>query len=110
METLCALPNLYELADMEQDAIDAKQAEIDALLKLYRDQITLDYDAFKLQKERVILLLHLAQRQAAEIQLNDEIQLNEKIDNKIIRKSADLENSIRKTLKDHRALMRPSLK
>jgi hypothetical protein len=56
LETLCALPNLYELADMEQEEIDAKQAEIDACLKLYKDQITLDYDAFKLQKERVIML------------------------------------------------------
>jgi hypothetical protein len=56
LETLCALPNLYELADMEQEEIDAKQAEIDACLKFYKDQITLDYDAFKLQKERVIML------------------------------------------------------
>jgi hypothetical protein len=66
LETLCALPNLYELADMEQDEIDSKQAEIDACLKLYKDQITLDYDAFKLQKERVIMLSHLAQRQSAD--------------------------------------------
>jgi hypothetical protein len=51
LKTLCALPNLYELADMEQEEIDATQAEIDACLKLYKDQITLDYDAFKLQKE-----------------------------------------------------------
>ncbi len=42
LETLCALPNLYEIADMEQEAVDAKQAEIDAHFKLYKDQITLD--------------------------------------------------------------------
>ncbi len=47
LETLCTLPNLYELGDMKQDEIDAKQAEIDALPKLYRDQISIDYDAFK---------------------------------------------------------------
>ncbi len=64
LETLCALPNLYELSDMEQEEFDAKQAEIDACLKLYKDQTTLDYDAFKLQKERVIMLSHLAQRQS----------------------------------------------
>jgi hypothetical protein len=66
LETLCALPNLYELADMEQEEIDAKEAEIDTCLKLYKDQIILDYDAFKLQKERVIMLSYLAQRQSAD--------------------------------------------
>ncbi len=66
LETLCTLPNLYELAGMQQDEIDAKQAQIDACLKFYRDQITLDYDTFKLQKERVIMLSHLAQRQSAD--------------------------------------------
>ena len=34
LETLCVLPNLYEIADMEQEAIDAKQAEIDTHFKL----------------------------------------------------------------------------
>jgi hypothetical protein len=87
---------------MEQDAVDAKQAEIDASLKLYKDQITLDYDAFKLQKERVIVLSHLAQRQSTEnLELNlrmaqiaqvSEIQLNNEIENKILRQTVDLEN------------------
>ncbi len=120
LETLCVLPNLYELADMEQNAIDAKQAEIDAHFKLYKDQITLDYDAFKLQKERVIMLSHLAQRQSVEnLELNlrmtqiaqaNEIQLNTEIENKIISQTSDLENTIRNTLLGHRNLMRASLK
>ncbi len=60
--------------------------EIVALFKLYKDQVTIDYDAFKLQKERVIMLSHLSQQQAADnLELNlrmvkiaqfNEIQLN----------------------------------
>ena len=120
LETLCVLPNLYEIADMEQDAIDAKQAEIDAHFKLYKDQITLDYEAFKLQKERVIMLSHLAQRQStenlelnlrmAQIAQNNELQLNTEVENKIIRQSIALEESFNNTLLGHRELMRITLK
>ena len=100
LETLCTLPNLYELADMEQDQIDAKQAEIDTYLQLYKNQITIDYDAFKLQKERVIMLSHLAQRQSADnLDLNlrmiqivqsNEIQISKEVEDKVLQKTLDL--------------------
>jgi hypothetical protein len=105
---------------MKQDEIDAKQAEIDALLKLYKDQISLDYDTFKLQKERVIMLSHLAQRQSADnLELNlrmtkiaqtNEIQLNDEVENKILHKIADLEVIIKNILIENRALTRIFLK
>jgi hypothetical protein len=116
LETLCALPNLYELSDMEQEEIDAKQIEIDACLKLYKDQITLDYNAFKFQKERVIMLSHLAQRQSADnldlnlrmvqIAQSNEIQITKEAEDKILRKTVDLEHSIRQDLIQHRDLVR----
>ena len=100
LETLCELPNLFELAEMNQDEIDAKQAEIDTCLQLYKDQITIDYDAFKLQKERVIMLSHLAQRQLADnldlnlrmiqIAQSNEIQIDKDVEDKIVRKTFGL--------------------
>ncbi len=101
---------------MEQEEIDAKQAEIDACLKLYKDQIILDYDAFKLQKERAIVLSHLAQRQSADnldlnlrmvqIAQSNEIQITKEVEDKILRKTVDLEHSISTTLIQHRDLVR----
>ncbi len=101
---------------MEQEEIDAKQAEIGTCLKLYKDQITLDYDAFKLQKERVIMLSHLAQRQSADnLDLNlrmvqiaqfNEVQITKEVEDKILRKTVDLEHSISITLIQHRDLVR----
>jgi hypothetical protein len=120
LETLCALPNIFELADMNQDEIDAKQTEIDTCLKIYKNQITIDYDAFKLQKERVIMLSHLAQRQSADsldlnlrmiqIAQSNEIQINKEVEDKILQKTLDLEHSISSTLIQHRDLVRIHLK
>ena len=116
METLCELPNTFELAEMSQDELDAKQAEIDTCLQLYKDQITIDYDAFKLQKERVIMLSHLAQRQSADnldlnlrmiqIAKSNEIQIDKEVEDKIVRKTFELENTISNTLIQHRELLR----
>ncbi len=99
----------------------AKQAEIDACLQLHKDQITIDYDAFKLQKERVIMLSHLAQRQSADnldllnlrmlqIAQFNEIHLTKEVEDKILQKSLDLEHSISSTLIQHRDLVRIHLK
>ena len=120
LEAICTLPNLFELAEMNQDEIDAKQAEIDTYLQLYKNQITIDYDAFKLQKERVIMLSHLAQRQSADnldlnlrmiqIAQSNEIQINKEVEDKVLQKTLDLENSISNTLIQHRELLRIHLK
>ena len=89
-------------------------------IKLYKDQIILDYDAFKLQKERVIMLSHLAQRQSADnldlnlrmiqIAQSNEIQISKEVEDKVLQKTLDLENSISNTLIQHRDLLRIHLK
>ena len=119
LETFCKLPDTFELAEMSQDELDTKQAEIDTCLQLYKDQITIDYDAFKLQKERVIMLSHLAQRQSADnldlnlrmiqIAKSNEIQIDKEVEDKIVRKTFELENTISNTLIQHRELLRVHL-
>jgi hypothetical protein len=97
--------------------------EIVALFKLYKDQVTIDYDAFKLQKERVIMLSHLSQQQAADnLELNlrmvkiaqfNEIQLNGRRswEQDFTENCRSWEsNNIKNTLIDHHTIMRNSLR
>ncbi len=52
---------------MTAESLDERQAEIDALLGIYTEQITKDYQACRLDKERFILLSHLSQQQSLEV-------------------------------------------
>ena len=61
------LPDHDHLSDMNQDQLDERQAGIDTLIKLYTDQVTRDYYMFRLQKEQLVLLSHLTQRQSIEL-------------------------------------------
>jgi len=61
------LPDYGNLADLDQDKLELRQSEIDTLIKLYTDQITRDYNAFRLQKEQLVLLSHLSQQQSIEV-------------------------------------------
>jgi hypothetical protein len=45
------LPDYDHMCDMNQDQIDERQANIDALINLYTDQGKRDYNIFRLQKE-----------------------------------------------------------
>jgi hypothetical protein len=45
---------------MKAETLDERQAEIDALLHMYSEQISKDYQACRLDKERLILLSHLS--------------------------------------------------
>ncbi len=47
------LPDYDHLADLDQERLEERQSEIGALIKLYTDQITRDYNAFRLQKEQL---------------------------------------------------------
>jgi hypothetical protein len=61
------LPDYDHISDMNQDQLDERQAGIDTLIKLYTDQVTRDYNMFRLQKEQLVLLSHLTQRQSIEL-------------------------------------------
>jgi hypothetical protein len=76
------MPDYDSLADMDQDKLEVRQSEIDTLIKLYTDQITRDYNAFRLQKEQLVLLSHLLQQQSIEV-LEINLQLKFVFKNKL---------------------------
>jgi hypothetical protein len=86
---------------MNQDQLDEHQAGIDALIKLYTDQVTRDYNMFRLQKEQLVLLSNLTQRQSIELlevnhRLSQMIDLNREslkvsIDEEVLKTSAEIE-------------------
>ncbi len=67
LRKLTTMPSIDKLGDMTAEQLDERQAEIDALLGAYTEQITKDYQACRLDKERLILLSHLAQEQSIEV-------------------------------------------
>ena len=67
LREITVLPSIDRLGDMTAETLDERQTEIDALIGLYSDQITKDYQACRLDKERIILLSHLSQEQSMEV-------------------------------------------
>ncbi len=61
------MPSIDKLENMTAESLDEHQAEIDALLGIYTEQITEDYHACRIDKERLILLSHLSQQQSLEV-------------------------------------------
>ncbi len=47
------MPSIDKLENMTAESLDERQAEIDALLSLYTEQITKDYHACRLDEERL---------------------------------------------------------
>ncbi len=64
---------------------------------------------FTLSQQQAIEHLELNLRMTKIAQAN-EIQFNDEVENKIVRKTADLENNIKKISIEHRALIRTSLR
>jgi hypothetical protein len=75
---------------MNQDQIDERQVNIDTLIKLYTDQFTRDYNMFRLQKEQLVLLSHLSQRQSIEL-LQVNIRLTSMIETNTMSLKTDVE-------------------
>jgi hypothetical protein len=97
---------------MNQDQVDERQADIDTLIKLYTDQVTRDYNMFRLQKEQLVLLSHLTQRQSIELlevnlKLSQMIDLNRKgfqvsMDEEVLKTSAEMEKKMAAMFEQHR--------
>jgi hypothetical protein len=97
---------------MNQDQLDERQAGIDTLIKLYTNQVTRDYNMFRLQKEQLVLLSHLTQRQSIELpevnhRLSQMIDLNTEglkvsIDEEVLKTSAEMEKKMTAMFEQHR--------
>jgi hypothetical protein len=91
LQVACTLPSHETLVDMGQEWLDERQAEVEALLRLYLEQATNDFDAFRLEKEKIILLAHLSQQQSIEV-----LQLNMKLADLMEQSQVQIEQSIGK--------------
>jgi hypothetical protein len=53
LRKITVMPSIDKLENMTAESLDERQAEIDTLLSLYTEQITKDYHACRLDKERL---------------------------------------------------------
>jgi hypothetical protein len=106
------LPDYDHISDMNQDRLDERQAGIDTLIKLHSDQVMRDYNMFRLQKEQLVLLSHLTQRQFIELlevnlKLSQMIDLNRKgfqvsMDEEVLKTSAETKKRMADMFEQHR--------
>jgi hypothetical protein len=97
---------------MNEKQLDKRQASIDALINLYTDQVKRDYNMFHLQKQQLVLLSHLTQRQSIELlQVNHRLSqmiglnieaLKTSIDEEVVKTSAEMEKRIANMFEQHR--------
>jgi hypothetical protein len=108
LREITVMPSIDKLGDMKAETLDGRQAEIDALLGIYTEQITKDYQACRLDKERLILLSHLSQQQSLEVleahlQLtrvmeSNQIHVKQSVERDIMLKTSEMEKNICETL------------
>jgi hypothetical protein len=120
LQKTAALPDYGDLADMSSEKHEERQSEIDALTKLYTDQITRDYNAFRLQKEQLVLLSHLTQQQSIEVlevnlrlqQALDtlQIRLQQETEDELLKNYGEMEQHIQTLLDQNRNTIRNSFK
>ncbi len=71
LRKLVALSSIDKLADITPESLDERQAEIDSLardiFRMTRSPKTKDYQACRLDKERLILFSNLSQQQSIEV-------------------------------------------
>ncbi len=96
----CTLPSHETLVDRGQEWLDERQKETEALIRLFLEQVTNDFNAFRFDKERLILLAHLSQQQAIEVLL-----LNMKLADVMEQSQVQIEQSIGKQIDDNTSKM-----
>ena len=119
LKEITALPSIDRLGDMTAETLDERQSEIDALIGLYTDQITKDYQACRLDKERIILLSHLSQEQSMEVlemhlQLarvmeSNQIHVKQSVESEVMLRTSEMEKHICDMLDQNRKAIRGSL-
>jgi hypothetical protein len=119
LREITVMPSIDKLENMTAETLDERQAEIDALLGIYTEQITKDYHACRLDKERLILLSHLSQQQSLEVleahlQLTrvmepHQIHVKQSVEREIMLKTSEMEKHICEMLDQNRRLIHGSL-
>jgi hypothetical protein len=119
LREITVMPSIDKLGDITAEMLDERQAEIDALLRIYTEQITKDYQACRLDKERLILLSHLSQEQSLEVleahlQLtrvmeSNQIHVKQSVEREMMLKTSEMERHICEMLDQNRKLLRGSL-
>mgnify|MGYP000716360246 FL=1 len=119
LREMTVMPSIDKLENMTGETLDERQAEIDALLGIYTEQITKDYHACRLDKERLILLSHLSQQQSLEVleahlQLarvmeSNQIHVKQSVERELMLRTAEMEKHICEMLDQNRKAIRFSL-
>ena len=119
LREITALPSIDRLGDMTAETLDERQTEIDALLNMYTEQISKDYQACRLDKERLILLSHLSQEQSIEVleahlQLtrvmeSNQIHVKQTVERDVMLNTSEMEKHVYEMLDRNRKLIHSSL-
>jgi hypothetical protein len=119
LREITALPSIDKLGDMTAETLDERQAEIDALIGICTDQITKDYQACRLDKERLILMSHLSQEQSIEVleahlQLtrvmeSNQIHVKQTVERDVLLNTNEIEKHVHEMLDRNRKLIHNSL-
>jgi hypothetical protein len=105
LQVACTLPSHESLVDLGQEWLDNRQAETEALIRLFLEQVTNDFNAFRFDKEKLILLAHLSQQQSIEV-----LQLNMKLADIMEQSQVQIEQSIGKQIDDNTSKMERHVK
>jgi hypothetical protein len=105
LQVACTLPSHENLVDLGQEWLDGRQAETEALIRLFLEQVTNDFNAFRLEKEKLILLAHLSQQWSIEV-----LQLNMKLADIMDQGQVQIEQSIGKQIDDNTSKMERHVK
>ena len=96
LQVACTLPSHETLVDRGQEWLDERQKETEDLMRLFLEQVTNDFNAFRYDKEKLILLSHLSQQQAIEV-----LELNNKLADMIEQRQVQIEQSVGKQMEDN---------
>ncbi len=96
LQVACTLPSHETLVDRGQEWLNERQKQTEALIRLFLEQVTNDFNAFRFDKEKLILLAHLSQQQAIEV-----LQLNMKLADMMEQSQVQIEQSIGKQIDDN---------
>ena len=112
LREITVLPSIDKVGDMTAEKLDERQAEIDTLIGMYTDQISKDYQACRLDKERLILLSHLSQEQSIEVleanlklardMASHQIHVKQSVEQEIMRNHSEMEKHVFEMLERNR--------
>jgi hypothetical protein len=105
LQVACTLSSHENLVDLGQEWLDERQAEAEVLIRLFLEQVTNDFNAFRLEKEKLILLAHLSQQQSIEV-----LQLNMKLADIMEKSQVQIEQSIGKQIDENTSKMKRNFK